>query len=74
MAFSDAAAMTSSTRKFYGTLLLLALLVVYPLAAMMVFVSFLGAAPWWGAILYALVAGMLWALPAAMIIRWMARP
>ena len=53
---------------------MLALLIVYPLAGMVLFVSFLGATPWWGAILYALVGGLLWAIPAAIIIRWMARP
>ena len=66
--------MTQSRRKLIGTLLLLVLLVAYPIAGMLVFVSFLAGAPWWGAILYALLAGLGWALPAAVIIRWMARP
>lgn len=66
--------MTQSTRKLIGTVLLLVLLVAYPLAGMWVYVTFLGAAPWWGAILYALVAGLGWALPAGAVIRWMARP
>ena len=70
----DAALMTASRRKLLGTVLLIALVVAYPLAAMMVYVSAVPAAPWWGAILYALIAGLGWALPAAMIIRWMARP
>ncbi len=71
---NDAAAMTSSTRKLYGTLLMLALLIVYPIIGMLVFVTFLEGAPWWVAILYAALAGLLWAVPAAIIIRWMARP
>ena len=74
MAPDDAAKMTSSRRKLLGTLLLIGLIVAYPIAAMLVYVSVLPGAPWWGAILYALVAGLGWALPAAAIIRWMARP
>jgi hypothetical protein len=66
--------LTQSNRKLAGTVLMLLLLIGYPLIGMLVYVSFLGAAPWWGAILYALVVGLAWAIPAAAIIRWMARP
>jgi hypothetical protein len=66
--------MTQNSRKLAGTALMMLLLVGYPLIGMLVYVSFLEAAPWWGAILYALVVGLAWAIPAAAIIRWMARP
>lgn len=65
--------MTQSSRKLAGTVLIIVLLAVYPLAAMQVYASWLAAAPWWIAVGYAMVAGLLWALPAGIIIRWMAR-
>lgn len=63
--------MTQSTRKLVGTVVLIALVVAYPLLAMTIYASWLGGAPWWIAIGYAVGAGLLWALPAGLVIRWM---
>jgi hypothetical protein len=65
--------MTQSVRKLVGTLLMLVLLVIYPLVAMAVYAGYLSGAPWWIAVGYALVVGLFWAVPAAMVIRWMSR-
>lgn len=66
--------MNQSQRKLVGTLALIVLVVAYPLAGMVLYVTYLAGSPWWGAILYAMVAGLGWALPAMAVIRWMARP
>jgi RsiW-degrading membrane proteinase PrsW (M82 family) len=66
--------MTQRTRKFFGTILLLASIVIYSIIAMAIYANFLGGAPWWGLIAYFAVAGTIWFFPATWIIRWMARP
>jgi hypothetical protein len=65
--------MTQSTRKLIGTVGLIVLLVAYPLAAMEIYSRWLADMPWWAAIGYAIVAGLLWAVPAGYVIRWMAK-
>ncbi len=66
--------MSQSTRKLLGTIALIVVTIVYPLAMMEVWARLLAGQPWWVAIGYALVAGLGWVLPAGLIIRWMARP
>jgi hypothetical protein len=67
-------AMTIRTRKFFGTIALLLLVVVWSLTGMTV-----AQTPWLAnsgllqAIFY-VVAGLGWVLPAMPIISWMARP
>jgi Protein of unknown function (DUF2842) len=67
-------AMTIRTRKFFGTIALLMLVVVWSLMGMT-----LAQTPWLAgsgllqAIFY-VVAGLGWVLPAMPIISWMARP
>ena len=67
-------AMTIRTRKFFGTIALLLLVVVWSLMGMT-----LAQTPWLAnsgllqAIFY-VVAGLAWVLPAMPIISWMARP
>lgn len=67
--------MTQRTRKFIGTILLIVLITVYSLFALGVagilqirqvngFVEFA----------YYVIAGLLWVLPAGLLIKWMARP
>jgi hypothetical protein len=68
------AGMTQSQRKLIGTVMMLVLLVAYPLLGMLGYVTWFAAAPWWGALLYALIVGLGWALPAMAIIGWMVRP
>lgn len=67
-------ALTQSTRKFLGTLLLLMSIVVYSIAVVWVYLAALEGAPWWVLILFFAVTGLMWFFPATVIIRWMARP
>lgn len=68
-------AMTQSTRKLLGTLLLLLSIVVHSAVAMTIYFLFLGdSAPWWLLILFFGIAGSLWFFPASWIIRWMSKP
>lgn len=66
--------MTQRTRKFLGTILILGSLVVHSIIFTAIYANFLGGAAWWVLIAYFAVAGLLWVVPAAWIIRWMARP
>ncbi len=66
--------MTQRTRKLLGTLALIVLLIVYPLAIMQAYVTWFMPLPWWGAIAVLAVAGVLWFYPASWLVRWMARP
>lgn len=66
--------MTQRTRKFLGIFVIIALLIVYPLAVMQVYVSTLMALPGWGAVLVLCAAGLLWFVPASWVIRWMSKP
>jgi hypothetical protein len=66
--------MTQRQRKFAGVLLLLASIVVYAWAADAIYQNWLSAAPGLVALVYFALAGIGWFVPAAWIIRWMARP
>ena len=66
--------MTQSTRKLLGTVLTLVVLVVYAWLATALYMSLLIGAPALVLLGYFAVAGLLWAVPIAFIIRWMARP
>ncbi|MBY5831524.1 DUF2842 domain-containing protein [Rhizobium ruizarguesonis] len=61
-------------RKFIGTILIIVLVLVYALVANTIAVATLGNARWWGHLLYFLLTGLLWVLPAMVIIKWMAGP
>ena len=61
-------------RKFIGTILIIVLLLGYALLANTIAVATLGNAPWWGHLLYFFLTGLLWVLPAMVIIKWMAGP
>lgn len=65
--------MRQSTRKLWGTVAIIALLIVYPLAVMELYATYLMALPWWGAIPVFAVLGALWFFPASVVIRWMAK-
>jgi hypothetical protein len=67
-------AMTQSTRKLLGTLLILGSLVVWSILWSWIYMALLGDAPWWGLIIYFCIAGSSWFFPATWIIRWMSRP
>jgi hypothetical protein len=63
-----------SLKSFIGTILIIVLVIVYALAATTFASLLLGTAPWWGHFLYFLLTGLLWVLPAMLIIKWMAGP
>ncbi len=66
--------MTPRTRKLAGTVLLLTLIAVYALLAMGVAVVMqVNDASKAAELIYYVVAGLLWVLPAGLIIRWMQR-
>jgi len=66
--------MTRKTRGLLGTIAIIGLLIVYPLAIAGLFGEILARVPGWGAILAFAVLGILWFVPAAFVIRWMSRP
>ena len=67
-------AMNQSTRKLFGTVLVLGSILVWSVAGMWIYMSFLGAAVWWALIGFFALMGMSWFFPATWIIRWMSRP
>ena len=66
--------MKQSTRKPIGVFLTLAMLVVYALAIMVIYDTFLTGLPQPLLLLFFAVTGLAWCLPAMVIIRWMSRP
>jgi hypothetical protein len=62
------------TRKFIGTFLILAILVVYSLVAMVAGAQMAMRWPEPGRVAFYALAGILWLPPVMLIIRWMARP
>jgi len=66
--------MANRTRKFFGTLIILVMLALYlPLAMLIGANHFTHVHAIWQ-LLYFLGAGMLWVIPAGLVIRWMVRP
>jgi len=74
MPHRNLSAMSQSTRKLLGTVLILISLVVWSALGMWIYMSFLGAAAWWLLIGCFAVMGTSWFYPATWIIRWMAKP
>ena len=66
--------MTIRTRKLIGAIALLVLLTVYSLAAMMVAIALQVNASKIVEVLYYIVAGLAWTIPAGAIIWWMQQP
>lgn len=66
--------MTMRTRKLVGAILLLIFLAAYALLAMLVAVSLQVNASKVAEVIYYIVAGLLWVLPAAWLIKWMQKP
>jgi hypothetical protein len=66
--------MTVRTRKLIGTMALLTFLILYAWTAAMIGAGRIALAPAWAQFAYFLVAGLLWVLPAGLLIRWMQRP
>ncbi|MGO4565023.1 DUF2842 domain-containing protein [Rhizobium sp. 2YAF20] len=61
-------------RKFIGTILLIVLVLAYAFIATTVAVNALGTSPWWIHLTYFFLSGLLWILPAMLLIKWMAGP
>jgi pilus assembly protein TadC len=66
--------MTQSKRKALGIVLTLISLVVWSILAVWLYETAIAGLPNWALLIYFVVAGMGWVLPAMVIIRWMARP
>jgi hypothetical protein len=66
--------MSQSNRKLTGTVLTLIVLVVYAWLATLLYERWLTGAPAPLLLVYFAVAGLLWAAPVSLIIRWMAKP
>lgn len=58
-------------RKLIGTVLIIILVVVYALVATTIASATLGDKPWWIHLLYFFFTGLLWILPAMLVIKWM---
>jgi len=66
--------MTIRTRKFIGTILLVLFMPAYALIAMALGASQIVDGPYIFQVIYFLLAGLAWIIPAGILIRWMARP
>ncbi|KGD99317.1 MULTISPECIES: DUF2842 domain-containing protein [Rhizobium/Agrobacterium group] len=66
--------MVPRLRSFIGTILIIILVITYALLATTFATLLLATSPWWVHFLYFLLSGMLWVLPAMLIIKWMAGP
>ena len=66
--------MQARTRKLIGTVVLLVFLGVYAWAAVIIGAGRITLAPHWAQLLYFAVAGLLWVVPAGLLIRWMQHP
>jgi hypothetical protein len=66
--------MTRKTRSLVGTIGIILVTIGYPIAVAVLLGEQLAKLPGWGAVPLFLVLGLLWCVPAAVLIRWMARP
>jgi Protein of unknown function (DUF2842) len=61
-------------KKFIGMVLLVALVIVYAIVAVMIASAQLAQSNWVVHLAYFTFSGLLWILPAMVIIKWMAGP
>jgi len=66
--------MQMRTRKLVGTIVLFVFLLIYSLAAMMVAIALQVNASKFIEVIYYIVAGLAWTIPAGAIIWWMQKP
>lgn len=66
--------MSLRARKFVGTIVLLVFLAVYAMVAMALGASQIVIESKYAQGFYFLIAGLLWVLPAGLLVRWMQRP
>lgn len=67
-------AMPVRLKKFIGTVLIVVLVILYALIATTVATYRLAESPWYVHLIYFLVSGVVWVVPAMFIIKWMERP
>lgn len=61
-------------KKFIGTFAIVALVIIYALVATTIATYRLAESPWSVHLLYFLFSGVLWVVPAMLLISWMERP
>lgn len=61
-------------RSLIGTVVIICLVVIYAVAATAIASATLAQSPWWVHLAYFVLSGLLWILPAMLIIKWMAGP
>jgi uncharacterized membrane protein YdbT with pleckstrin-like domain len=66
--------MTQKTRKLIGTFLIVAIALLYALVATTIAAAKLADASGWVHLIYFLVSGIFWVVPAMLIINWMLKP
>lgn len=66
--------MTIRTRKFIGTIALVALIVLYGLTAMVYTATHLEGASRLVQLVTYVIAGLGWVIPAAFLVKWMQKP
>jgi hypothetical protein len=67
-------AMSQRTRKLVGTLVLIVFLVIYALIMMALGAPRIAEASNLARVVFYFVAGLIWVLPAGLLIKWMQRP
>lgn len=66
--------MTRKTRSLLGTIGIIVVTIVYPVAVAALLGEQLALLPGWASVPILLILGLLWCLPTAVLVRWMARP
>lgn len=66
--------MRQRSRKLVGTIVLVAFVSIYALTAMTVAAAKLPGASGLTQLVFYVVAGLLWVIPAAILVKWMQRP
>lgn len=66
--------MPTRLKSFIGTIVIIGLVVLYALVATTFASATLATQPWWVHLAYFVFSGLLWILPAMLIIKWMAGP
>lgn len=66
--------MTRKTRSLLGTIGIILVTIGYPIAVAALLAEQLARLPGWASVPIFAVLGLLWCLPTALLVRWMARP
>jgi len=62
------------TRKFIGVWLMIALVIIYPMLVAIFLSNLLALMPTWLSLIFFLIIGLFWAVPAGVLIKWMTKP